>query len=151
MGNYEFLNRFAVSSTCGAIPILAKNVLSSYQLWVLRRLWYAFFHDFDEKTCTEAVSVLTICNVWVIYPLLFMQLYRSPTWQTHWKILYNALSRKIIQAKIGQNSFYWKKSHYISCDLCQGLPTINCSVTFSFFMPIVHTHLIQQTKKKNSR
>ena len=85
---------------------------------------------FDEKTCTEVVAVLTIRNVWVICSLVFRQLYRSPTRQTHWKTPYNALSRKIIHAKNWEKSFYWKKSHQISSSLCQSFQTNNFSVTF---------------------
>ena len=42
-----------------------------------------FFINFDEKTCTEVVEVLRICSVWVLWSTVLMQLYRSPTWQTH--------------------------------------------------------------------
>ena len=42
-----------------------------------------FLMNFDEITCTEVVAVLTICNVWVFLSTVLMQLYRSPTRQTH--------------------------------------------------------------------
>ena len=61
-----------------------KFVLSSFQLWVLRRLRYAFFSSFlTKKICTEFIAVLTTQIVWVICSLVFIQLYRSPTQQTH--------------------------------------------------------------------
>ena len=99
MGYYEFLNRLPWSPPVVRYQSSTKFVLSSFQLWVLRRLRYAFFSSFlTKKICTEFIAVLTIRIVWVICSLVFMQLYRSPTQQTHWKIPYYALW-KMIQAK----------------------------------------------------
>ena len=48
-----------------------KFVLSSFQLWVLRWLRYAFFpHFWQKKICTEFIAVLTIRIVWVICSLV---------------------------------------------------------------------------------
>ena len=67
-----------------------------------------FFMIFDKKTCTKVIAVLTIRNVWVICSLVLMQLYKSPTRETRWKNPYYTLSRKIIQAKYGEKSFFGK-------------------------------------------
>ena len=89
---------------------------------------YEFYDDLGthfpwfltKKTCTEVVAVLTIRNVWVICSLVFLPLHRSFTRKTHWKISYNALPRKVTQAKYGEKALFMEK---ISLNIVYFMPS----------------------------
>ena len=104
--NYQYMimkwviMTFSIDLPCSPQVRQNQSSLSSYSVVTS----YEFYDDFsthfsmifDEKTCTKVVAELTIRNVRVICSLVFMQLYRFPTRQTHWKIPYTALSTKLM-------------------------------------------------------
>ena len=108
-----------------------------------------FFRIFDEKTSTEVVAVLTILNVWVICLLVLIQLYQSPTRQTHWKIPYYALSRKITLENYREKSLFLVK---ISSNIMQFLPKssnqkLTSDILFFYSKCSYIFHLAKKEKK----